>query len=41
MMVVLFGHQGDARHKAEGLIEIREYEGPGNGIPSFDFGPAG
>ena len=36
MMVHPFHLQGDARHEAEGLVEILEAEGPVDGVPAGD-----
>src|ERR1700677_5084142 len=40
MMVELFRHQGGTRHKAEGLVEIREHEFLADRVAAFHFAPA-
>ena len=39
-MVELFRHQSAARHKAEGLIEIREHKFFSDCVTAFDLAPA-
>src|SRR5215472_1038176 len=41
VMVQLLGDKRGARHEAEGLVEIREYEGLGDGVAAFHLAPAG
>src|SRR5579871_496748 len=41
VVVDLFGHQSGPRHEAEGLVEILENEGPGDGVLAANLGPAG